>query len=313
MEKLILDEKEIVNQYQKLKNINKVAEIFNISVSTVHRRLKKNGVIITRKFNTLDHVEVLTQYSLLKNIHKVANYFNMSVNPIKKILKINGIDLTNRRFDVNHNYFDIIDTEEKSYWLGFLYADGHIRERKSGNSLEMKLSIKDKKHLELFRKSIESNHKIIDGFNNVKYNGKVSMSHMSSLAIYSKQLVESIKKQGVHSRKTFTITKPNIDKKLIPHFVRGFFDGDGSFSFNINKHKISTNFACASDKFRQFLISELLENGVTFKWYGGINLYAQNKMDNLKFYNYIYKNATIYLKRKKDKYEEFRRHYGYDN
>jgi peptidase E len=95
--------------------------------------------------------------------------------------------------------------------------------------------------------------------------------------------------------------------------VRGFFDGDGSFSFNINNHKISTSFACASDKFRQFLISELLENEVTFKWYGGINLYVQNKMDNLKFYNYIYKNATIYLKRKKDKYEEFRRHYGYDN
>lgn len=315
MVKLILDEKEIISQYEKLKNVSKVAEIFNVSDSTVLRRLKKNNISIIgkRKFNTLDHIEVLTKYSLLKSIHKVAEYYNMSTEPIVRILKMNGINLTNRRFNVNHNYFDIIDTEEKAYWLGFIYADGYIRERKSGNSLEMKLSIKDKKHLELFRESIGSNHNIIDGFNSVKYKDRISRSHMSSLALYSKQLVESIKKQGIHSRKTFTIMKPNIDKKLIPHFIRGYFDGDGCFYFNKNKGTNSTSFACASEKFREFLISELLENGMLFKWYGGITLQMQNKMDNLKFYNYIYENAKIYLNRKKEKYEEFRRHYGYDN
>ena len=36
-------------------------------------------------------------------------------------------------------------------------------------------------------------------------------------------------------------------------------------------------------------------------------------MDNNKFYDYIYRDAKIYLKRKKEKYEEFRRYYGFDN
>jgi hypothetical protein len=312
MEKLILDEKKIINQYEKLKNVNKVAEIFNVSVSTISRILRKNNVIITRKFDTLNDSDVLEQYSIFKNIHKVAKHFNMSTNPIKKILKMNGVDLTNRRYDVNHNYFDIIDTEEKAYWLGFLYADGYIRERKNGNSLEMKLSIKDKKHLELFRDCIGSNHKIVEGLNSVKYKGGVSSSHMSSLAIYSEKLVKSIKTQGFHSRKTFTIERPKIDNSLINHFIRGYFDGDGTFIF-VEKERSGTGIACASKNFRDFLIKELLNNNIKVNYYGGINLLISNKIDNNKFYNYIYNNATILLERKKEIYERFREYYKYNN
>lgn len=312
MEKIILDEKEIVSQYEKLKNVKKVAEIFNTSVSTINRRLKKNNIIITRKFDTINDSDVLNQYFLLKSIHKVAKYFNMSIGPIKKILKSNGVHLTNRRYKVNHNYFDNIDTEEKAYWLGFLYADGYIRERDSGNSLEMKLSVKDKHHLELFRKNIESNHVIVDGYNNVKYKGGISRSHMSSLAIYSKQLVKSIKSQGFHSRKTFTIENPKIDNCLVHHFIRGYFDGDGSFRF-IEKQTNESSIACASENFRKFIIDELSKSEIKTNYYGGISIFIQNKKENKKFYNYIYKNATIYLERKKEIYERFRKYYGYNN
>jgi intein-encoded DNA endonuclease-like protein len=261
----------------------------------------------------LNEVDVISQYKELKNIHKVANYFKVSTTPIRNILKKNSIILSNRRYEVDEKYFDIIDNEEKAYWLGFLYADGYIRERKSGNSLEMKLSIKDKHHLELFRKSIESNHKITDGFNNVKYKGKISTSHMSSLVIYSTKLVESIKTQGFHSRKTFTISNPNIDEEFINHFIRGYFDGDGSFSFNPKKYIIKTQIVSASEEFQKFIINELKNNNIKINLYSEIKLQIQNKMDNQKFYNYIYKNATIFLERKKEKYEEFRRYYGYDN
>jgi predicted HTH domain antitoxin len=312
MKKLILDEKEMVAQYEKLKNVNKVAEIFNTSVSTVQRRLKKNNIIFTHIYETLNQDDVLEQYDLLKNIHKVAEYFNVSISPVKKILKSNGIELTNRRYEVNHHYFDEIDTEEKAYWLGFLYADGYIRERNGGNSLEMKLSVKDKHHLEKFRESIGSNHKIVNAVSKVKLDWGDSISHMCSLAMYSGQLVESIKSQGFHSRKTFTIERPNIDKKLIHHFIRGYFDGDGTVRF-VEKKRSSTGFACASEKFREFIIDELYDNGIIIKYYGGIHLHIQNKVDNNKFYNYIYNNATIYLERKKEIYERFREYYKYNN
>lgn len=176
----------------------------------------------------------------------------------------------------------------------------------------MKLSTKDKYHLERFRDSIESNHKIIDGINNVKYKGGISSSHMSSLAIYSSQLVESVKSQGIHSRKTFTIERPKIHNNLIRHFIRGYFDGDGTFRF-VESGKNGTGIACASEKFRDFLIEEMLKNNIEIKYYGGINLFIQNKIGNNKFYNYIYKNATIYLERKKEIYERFREYYKYNS
>jgi hypothetical protein len=259
----------------------------------------------------LNEIDVINQYYKLNNIHKVADYFNVSISPISRIIKSNGILLTNRRYQVNDTYFDKIDTEDKAYWLGFLYADGYIRERKSGNSLEMKLSIKDKHHLELFRNAIESNHRIVDGFNQVKYKGGVSSSHMSTLAIYSTKLVNSIKSQGFHSKKTLTIEKPNITDDLIHHFIRGYFDGDGSFSFNPKKHKVHTNIVCASENFRNDLLKVLNENNIGIKYHSGITIEVQNKIGNLNFYNYIYKNANTFLNRKKEKYEEFRKYYEY--
>jgi hypothetical protein len=135
---------------------------------------------------------------------------------------------------------------------------------------------------------------------------------MCHLAMYSNELVNSIKSNGFHSRKTFTISKPNLSSDLIHHFIRGYFDGDGTFRF-VEKQKNQTGITSASEKFREFIIKELSKNEIKINYYGGINLYIQNKMDNQKFYNYIYKNATIYLERKKEKYEEFRRYYGYNN
>jgi hypothetical protein len=261
----------------------------------------------------LNKNDVVNQYFLLKNIHKVAKHFKVSSTTISRIIKSNGIELTNRRYVVNHNYFDNIDNEEKAYWLGFIYADGYIRERKSGNSLEIKLSIKDVDHLNKFKKCIESNHLIKESYGKVKYKGGVSTSHMVHLAMYSTKLVNSVKSVGIHSRKTFTIGRPNIDDDLIPHFIRGYFDGDGSFSFNPKNYSIKTQIVSASDEFKQFIIDELNKNNIKINLYSGIKLQIQNKMDNLKFYNYIYENANIYLKRKKEKYEEFRRYYGYNN
>ena len=261
----------------------------------------------------LDKIEVLKKYKEFSNIHKVAKFFGVSIGPIKRVLNESNVKLTNRRFFVDENYFDEIDSEEKAYWLGFIYADGYIRERKTGNSLEIKLAVKYIKHLELFREHLKSTHKITEGVNKVKYKGGISQSKICCIAIYSSKIVESIKKQGVHSQKTFSITKPNIEEKLMNHFLRGYFDGDGSFSFNSSKYIIKTQIVSASDDFQNFIIEELKKNQININLYSQIKLQIQNKIDNLKFYDYIYKNATIYLARKKDKYEEFRRYYKYNN
>jgi hypothetical protein len=46
----------------------------------------------------------------------------------------------------NYNFFDLINSEEKTYWPGFLYVDGNLA--KSRWSTSLMVSQKDKAHLE---------------------------------------------------------------------------------------------------------------------------------------------------------------------
>jgi hypothetical protein len=119
----------------------------------------------------------------------------------------------------------------------------------------------------------------------------------------------------VYNKMQYSLTYLNLkfSSELLPHFIRGYFDGDGSFSFNPDKYMIKTQLVSASKDFQDFIIKELGDNGIKINLYSKIKLQIQNKLDNLKFYNYIYNDSKIYLTRKKEKYEEFRRYYGYNN
>lgn len=132
-----------------------------------------------------------------------------------------------RKYTVDHNFFNTIDTEEKAYILGFLYADGCNTYDKSKckyiisiAQLEQDIDILNKI---LF--SLHSNYKlykIVQSENNkIKYKVEIASKRMSLDLI----------KVGCSPRKTFTITFPDenlyFKKNLYPHFIRGYFDGDG--------------------------------------------------------------------------------------
>jgi hypothetical protein len=55
--------------------------------------------------------------------------------------------------EYNRHIFDVIDTPEKAYWLGFIIADGYLNDNK--NMLRIKLGNKDKCHLEKFIKFLD--------------------------------------------------------------------------------------------------------------------------------------------------------------
>ena len=138
-----------------------------------------------------------------------------------------GIHVKREKYTVDSKYFDNIDNEEKAYWLGFLYADGYVRTYHKSGQLKLKLNVKDKEHVELFKKCIISNQKIVDNIEKLKKNGKEYTSHSSTLNIYSVELVNDLIKHGCVQNKTQKIRFPEIDENLKYHFIRGYFDGDG--------------------------------------------------------------------------------------
>lgn len=214
-----------------------------------------------------------------------------------------------RKYNVNDNYFNKIDTEEKAYWLGFLMADGCIHQRSGQDRISLVLAIKDKNHLEKFKKSLSFEGPIIDY---TKKSGLfIGLIH-SHIKITSQQLANDLTKIGCTPRKSLILEFPKLNETLIHHFIRGYFDGDGSVFISKEKHwrnnKISPvihfrfsgtkTFLNAVDK--QINLSGRLVQAKNSKVYE--LSYKRNKKAKL-FYNYLYKNATIFLKRKKEVFE----------
>lgn len=193
-----------------------------------------------------------------------------------------------REYKFDYEYFNKIDSEDKAYWLGFLYADGNIY----NNELTLKLTNIDYEHIVKFNKSLNSTYKIHKADNNTSY-----------VKLYHKNLKENMNKVGIHPNKTFTIKYPKIDSKLDKHFIRGFFDGDGSVYLQNNKY-LQMSLFTASENFKKSLIEKIPIEFLEYEQYNGYHLRLCKRELVEKFYNYIYP-GNIYLKRKKDKFDIF--------
>lgn len=213
-----------------------------------------------------------------------------------------------RKYDYTkaEKVFDKIDTEEKAYWLGFLYADGNVEEDQ--NTVSLALAEEDKEHVEAFRSFMKLNgkklHKKTRRLNN---NDFVSYEFAMTSETIKNQLV----KLGCKPKKTYNLKFPStklVPKKLQRHFIRGYIDGDGSVTTGTTsvivldvlgtKEFIDSYQQCTGlhqNKIHSFCHT----NNVVHSMYSGLAaIYILDK---------LYEDSTIYLKRKHDKYLVLRR------
>jgi hypothetical protein len=246
---------------------------------------------------TLDEVE------FIKN-----NYLNMSYAEMGKklnrtrvavMVKANRIGISlPEKYSFERSYFRSIDTEDKAYWLGFIYADGYIAGK---YELGIELSQKDYAHLEKFKKClsgdtpIKSFDKIVKG---------VSYS-MCSLRLYSKTLIDDLMNFGLIPNKSSVIEFPSLKNSQIKHFVRGYFDGNGSLYIDKSKNMLRSKITCGSRSFidslqtmlnNESIDSFIIDCGTKF------DLGFSSKRSTTKFLEYLYGGATIYLDRKYNYY-----------
>lgn len=255
------------------------------------------------KYNEKEIIKDKNSGMKIKNILKKHNI--KSVKTIYDIVKRNGKKhkIPNKKYNVNENYFDMIDTEEKSYWLGFLYADGYVR-LKNGRSGELRLKLKkdDKNHIKLFKTSLKSTHKIKDYISKVIVNGKLYESEVSTFSIYNTYLVKSLFKQGCINNKTFILKFPKLNDNFNKHFIRGYFDGDGC-----TKNYPGISIVCASFDLLNGILFYLNKQKLNLKIYKRNNFYTiefNNKIKYKRFYDYLYGDSSIYLERKKAIFEK---------
>lgn len=206
-----------------------------------------------------------------------------------------------KKHKINEDFFKNIDTEEKAYWLGFISADGCIyKMSKNAFRFQINLKLEDKYILESFLNSIDSDYNI-----DVK---KISNSDVCQLKIENKNFTDNLIKHGITERKSLNVKMPIIDEKLYRHFIRGYFDGDGCISFSKRKNKNSYRYkVCIVGGYDMFN-SIIEKTGINFSIYKinhskALSLETTKKENIINFYNYIYNDCSIFLKRKKDKYD----------
>lgn len=235
---------------------------------------------------------------------------------LAKYFKKLGVEIVNKQNTTkfNENIFDSIDTEEKAYWLGFIYADGTISSHKEGekpkNTLEVSLKGNDIEHLKKF--SI---------FLNSKKETKLSKSKCANkeyircrFSVSNKHLWETLNNYGCTPKKSLILTFPdeNIfkDKSLIRHFIRGYFDGDGCISRNISTYIVSPKISIIGTK--SFLENIIKYSNIKCKFKHDKRHteftyeLEYHKEDGIQFINYLYNNASVFLDRKYKLYEFFK-------
>jgi len=243
-----------------------------------------------------------------KNATEIGKLYNVNNVRISRLITKYGIPKKSishikRKYPLNENFFDVIDSEEKAYFLGFLYADGY--NNLSKNTVSLTLQSRDISILEQLSKLIYSNRPLLKD------------RCYSRLSITSKHISNKLQELGCKQAKTHTLEFPKwLDKQLLKHFIRGYFDGDGCVTSSKDKYNKNSPFISITGRneflqeIQNILISELnfrktkfskrhkdRDNDIYTMFYGG-----RRQLE--VFYNWLYRNSKISLERKQNKLKD---------
>lgn len=303
------DKEQFIKDYDELNSSRKMAIKYNVSHKTILSFAKKIGYkpINTRLILTDETKRYLIEQYNHKSATELSKELNISADTISSFWYREGLrGKSSRIYQYDEQYFHTIDSANKAYWLGFLAADGCIHRTKNTRQ-DMIIIVLEDNDTELLEKLNQCLHcnKPLRHF--TKTNGKSYVRFEISSNVMSNDLAQ----YGIIPQKTYRYIFPdNIDKKYYRDFIRGFFDGDGTISKNIEQNTLyKTNIGFAGYAKNLKRIQEVLqEQGIpsTFtedkREYGSEDTFGflalTSKIDKVKFLHYIYDDSQIYLQRK---------------
>lgn len=210
------------------------------------------------------------------------------------------------KISVNADFFETINTEEKAYWLGFIFADGYVAKEKPWFVVIQSI---DFEHLQKFADAIQYTGTI----KRTKGGSYEGSQPQGRLVICRKKMCQDI--EG-HGRYKSPMVIPDISHYLIPHFIRGYFDGDGSVYMQnttaSNKKKSKYKYLASQIIGEKHFLSQvqdiLSELTITTTWKNSKTEHMKylciNGGHNLrKLHKYMYSGSSVSLDRKAAKWQ----------
>ena len=217
--------------------------------------------------------------------------------------------------DLREDFFERIDTEEKAYFLGLLITDGNVFKANDHRaSISFTLDDADAYLLDYWRNCVHATTV-------VTHDGRGCSQH----ALRSLKMANDLAKYGVVPRKTLHAYLPTIeDETQMRHLIRGLIDGDGGIYAYLPdnstkyRHKITL---CGTRALMQGVVDYItptLQLTLKPKVYSYANrplseFRVGNIQDMNKLGDWLYKDATVYMDRKYQRFLEFQNHYGIAN
>lgn len=234
------------------------------------------------------------------SICKISKELKISRSRFSTYLKQQGIEVNPmpHKKNIQEDIFEVINTEEKAYRLGFMYADGCVG-NKDRTDIELSLAIKDLHHIEKFKEFL-------------KRNGKILIDDIRCrISFKNKHIHKSLINLGCVPKKSLILTFPSTDKvpkNLQRHFIRGYFDGDGCFCNTKKTFEISIigtqdmlQNICEISNIDKHKIYSINTKSSEVK-----RIVLGSKKDIENFLDFIYQKSNISLDRKYEKYINYK-------
>ncbi len=302
----------LIEEYNNGFSCSELGRKYGVSHSAISGLLSRRGIKIRNNkidFTEVEKQEIINLYLSGKGTVEISKKYSVSFSWVNEFLKSRNVKIRNRSqasriFKINEHYFDKIDSEEKAYWLGFIFADG-CNTRKG---FTISISRKDKDHLNKIKNVLydDNRYNIKDAYAFCK--GK--KYKISQFWLTSKYLSGVLSGLGAIPAKSLVLKFPEwIDKLLIRHFIRGYFDGDGCL--HVYRNRATATFSLIGTN--EFLnsVNSILKNKIGLieccmskrnrVWY-----LTTTRHNNLKLiYDWFYSDADLFLSRKKEKFIEY--------
>ncbi len=292
---------EIYGKYLSGLSMSALAKEYGVTEMVISHFFKKHKFVTRPNGCNVNgrEIGIASDYSSGMGLHEVAAKYKICAGKtLKRILsdkgvKVRTISEANRRFAVNECFLDEIDSEEKAYFLGFFFADGYNNQKKGHVIIE--LQKRDESVLFQFQRLFDSECPV-----------REEKPGYSKFILHSKYLSNRLAELGCPQAKSRFVTFPDwMAENLLPHFIRGYNDGDGciyvkgkqcnisiigSDAFVSGLAQVIQNMTVVNVKVRQHPTSD----GMSL-----LNIYGRQQTKRVV--GFLYTNASIYLERKKVK------------
>lgn len=239
----------------------KIATILHLSEKEVKQIIKHNNwQLIKENFNEDNIDYICNLYEQGVSAKTLGIKFAIDKRRIQKWIGTKGFlrdkSASHRFTEFNQYIFDVIDTPEKAYWLGFFYADAYNSD--TINTFSLTLKDDDYGHLVKLCNFVGLPESKINRY--LSYIGDKTYP-TCSIKMYSKHLCQKMVELGCPRAKSFIIQYPNwLDCNLDKHFIRGIFDGDGCLTYRKDtkewKWSLASTIECC-ESIQKILLSTL--------------------------------------------------------